>query len=161
MHLSPAHLAAFQGGSVESTALGQDLTQGSRYIEELFAADVLVIGAPMYNFGIPTQLKAWIDRVVVAGKTFKYTERGPEGLLPAGKKVFIATSSGGFYSGDSPAKILEHNESYLKGVLAHIGLKDVTVIRAEGVSISPEARQSAIENARHAIGELSTLKLAA
>ena len=141
--------------------LRQDLTQGGRYIEELFAADVLVIGAPMYNFGIPTQLKAWIDRVVVAGKTFRYTERGPEGLLPRGKKVFIATSSGGFYSGDSPAKILEHNESYLKGVLAHIGLKDVTVIRAEGVNISPEARQSAIENARRATGELSTLKLAA
>jgi len=115
----------------------------------------------MYNFGIPTQLKAWIDRVVVAGKTFRYTERGPEGLLPAGKKIFIATSSGGFYSGDDPAKVLEHNESYLKGVLAHIGLRDVTVIRAEGVNISAEARQSVIENARRAIGDLTTLKLAA
>ena len=122
---------------------------------------MLVIGAPMYNFGIPTQLKAWIDRVVVAGKTFRYTERGPEGLLPAGKKVFIATSSGGFYSGDNPAKVLEYNESYLKGVLAHIGLRDVTVIRAEGVNISAEARQSVIENARRAIGDLTTLKLAA
>jgi FMN-dependent NADH-azoreductase len=72
MHLSPAHLAAFQGGRVESAALGQDLAQGARYLDELIAADVLVIGAPMYNHSVPSQLKAWIDRVVVAGKTFRY-----------------------------------------------------------------------------------------
>jgi FMN-dependent NADH-azoreductase len=161
MHLSPAHLAAFQGEAVTSEALGRDLARGGRYIEELFAADVIVIGAPMYNFGIPTQLKSWIDRVVVAGKTFRYTAHGPEGLLPNGKRVYLATSSGGIYSGDSPAKVLEHNESYLKGVLAHIGLKDVTVIRAEGVSIGPEARETAIENAVRAIHELEAEKLAA
>ena len=161
MHLSPAHLAALQGSPVENTALGEDLTEGRRYMEELFEADILVIGAPMYNFGIPSQLKAWVDRVVVAGKTFRYTERGPEGLLPAGKKVFIAASSGGLYSGDSPAGVLEHSVSYLKGVLGHIGLKDVTVIRAEGVNMGPEARQSAIENARRAINGLYDLKLAA
>jgi FMN-dependent NADH-azoreductase len=161
MHLSPAHLAVLQGSPVENTALEQDLTEARRYMEELFDADVLVIGAPMYNFGIPSQLKAWVDRVVVAGKTFRYTERGPEGLLPAGRKVFIAASSGGLYSGDSPAAFLEHTVSYLKGVLGHIGLKDVTVIRAEGVNMGPEARQSAIENARRAINELYALKLAA
>jgi FMN-dependent NADH-azoreductase len=161
MHLSPAHLAAFQGGKVESAALGGDLARGARYLDELFAADVLVIGAPMYNFGVPSQLKAWIDRVVVAGKTFRYTERGPEGLLPAGKKVFIAASTGGVYSGDSPAKALEHSVSYLKGVFGHIGLKDVTVIGAEGVGISPAVRQDAIEKARRAIGEALTHKLAA
>jgi FMN-dependent NADH-azoreductase len=160
-HLSPAHLAAFQGGQVESAALGEDLARSAPYVDELFAADVLVIGAPMYNLGIPSQLKAWIDRVLVAGKTFRYTERGPEGLLPAGKKVFIAASSGGVYSGDSPAKFLEHSVSYLTGVLALIGLKDVTVIRAEGVNISPEARQDAIGKARRAIGESLTTKLAA
>jgi len=160
LHLSPAHLAAFQGAPVESAALGQDLAQGGRYLEELVAADVLVIGVPMYNFGIPTQLKAWIDRVVVAGKTFRYSERGPEGLL-TGKKVFLATSSGGFYSGDSPAKVLEHSESYLKAVLGHIGLKDVTVIRAEGVNIGPEARQAAFDKARRSIGELEPASLAA
>jgi FMN-dependent NADH-azoreductase len=161
MHLSPAHLAAFQGASVESAALGQDLAQGGRYLEELFAADVLVIGAPMYNFGIPTQLKAWIDRVLVAGKTFRYTEHGPEGLLPAGKKVYLATSSGGMYSGDSPARLLEHDESYLRAVLGHIGLKDVTVVRAEGVNISPDVRRTALDDARRAIREIYTHKLAA
>jgi FMN-dependent NADH-azoreductase len=160
-HLSPAHLAAFQGGQVESPALGQDLAQGARYLDELLAADVLVIGAPMYNHGIPSQLKAWIDRVVVAGKTFRYTERGPEGLLPAGMKVFIAASSGGLYSGDSPAKAFEHSVSHLTGVLAHMGLKDVTVIRAEGVAMGPEARQNAVEKAHRAIGESFTNRLAA
>jgi FMN-dependent NADH-azoreductase len=159
-HLSPAHLAAFQGVAVESAALQQDLAQGGRYLDELFAADVLVIGAPMYNFGISTQLKAWIDRVVVAGKTFRYTERGPEGLL-TGKKVFLVTSSGGFYSGDSPARVLEHNESYLRAVLGHIGLKDITVIRAEGVNISPDARKVAFDNARQAIGEIDSVRRAA
>jgi FMN-dependent NADH-azoreductase len=160
MHLSPAHLAAFQGGKVESAALAQDLARGARYLDELIAADVLVIGTPMYNHGVPSQLKAWIDRVVVAGKTFRYTERGPEGLLAAGKKVFVAASSGGLYSGDSPAKALDHSVSYLAGVLAHMGLKDVTVIRAEGVAMGPEARQTAFERARRAIGE-SLTRLAA
>jgi FMN-dependent NADH-azoreductase len=161
MHLSPAHLAVFQGAPVESAALGQDLAQGGRYLEELLAADVLVIGAPMYNFGIPTQLKAWFDRVLVAGKTFRYTERGPEGLLPASKKVYVVTSSGGIYSGDSPAKGFEHDESYLRAVLGHIGLKDVTVVRAEGVNISPDMRRTTLDDARRAIREIHTAKLAA
>ena len=161
MHLSPAHMAVFQGGAVESEALGQDLTLGAKYIDELIGADVVVIGLPMYNFGIPTQLKSWIDRVVVAGKTFRYTESGPEGLLPAGKKAFLAMSSGGFYSGESPAKFLEHTESYVQGVLAHMGLKDVTVFRAEGIGLGPEARQRAIEDALHGIDRFHSVKIAA
>ena len=161
MHLSPAHLAAFQGAPVEGAALGQDLAQGGRYLEELLAADVLVIGAPMYNFGIPSQLKAWFDRVLVAGKTFRYTERGPEGLLPASKKVYVVTSSGGIYSGDSPAKAFEHDESYLRAVLGHIGLKDVTVVRAEGVNISPDMRRATLDDARRTIRDIHTSRLAA
>jgi FMN-dependent NADH-azoreductase len=161
MHLSPAHLAAFQGAPVESEALGQDLALGAKYIDELIGADVLVIGVPMYNFNVPTQLKSWIDRVSVAGKTFRYTEKGPEGLLPAGKKAFLATSSGGFYSGESPAKFLEHTESYLRGVLAHLGLKDVTVFRAEGIGLGPDARKRAIDDALRAIDKFNTIKLAA
>jgi FMN-dependent NADH-azoreductase len=161
MHLSPAHLAAFQGAAVENDALGQDLALGAKYIEELISADVLVIGVPMYNFNVPTQLKSWIDRVSVAGKTFRYTEKGPEGLLPAGKKAFLATSSGGFYSGESPAKFLEHTESYLRGVLAHLGLKDVTVFRAEGIGLGPDARKRAIDDALRAIDKFNTIKLAA
>jgi FMN-dependent NADH-azoreductase len=161
MHLSPAHLAAFQGGAVTSEALGQDLALGARYMEELFAADVIVIGAPMYNHGVPTQLKSWIDRVVVAGKTFRYTATGPEGLLPAGKQVFLVASRGGIYSGDSPAKVLEHSESHLTAVLGLVGLKDVTVIRAEGIGMGPEARTRAIEGARREIGNLGEVRQAA
>ena len=161
MHLSPAHLAAFQGGPVTSDALGQDLALGGRYLEELFAADVLVIGAPMYNHSLPTQLKSWIDRIVVAGKTFRYTEHGPEGLLPAGKQVFVVASRGGIYSGESPAKALEHSESYLRGVLGLIGLKNVTVIPAEGIGLGPQARERAIEEARREIESLYQVKQAA
>lgn len=161
LHLSPAHLAAFQGRQPESAALGQDVAQGFQYLEELINADVVVIGAPMYNFGVPSQLKAWIDRVVVAGKTFRYSERGPEGLLSPTKKVYIAASTGGMYSGDSPAKALEHAVSYLKGVFGHIGLKDVTVIGAEGVNISPEVRQGALTKARRAIDVSLAARVAA
>ena len=161
LHLSPLHLVAFQGAPVESEVLAQDLALGGRYMEELFAADILVIGAPMYNFNVPTQLKSWIDRIVVAGRTFRYTEKGPEGLLPVGKKAFIAATSGGFYSGESPARFLEHTVSYLTGVLEHIGVKDVTVFRAEGIGLGPEARARAIDAALKAIDNLDAEKLAA
>jgi FMN-dependent NADH-azoreductase len=134
---------------------------GGQYLEELSSADVIVIGAPMYNHGLPTQLKAWIDRVAVAGKTFRYTEHGPEGLLSATTRVIIVSSKGGFYSGDSPAKHLEHSENHLKGVLALMGLKNVTVIRAEGIGLGPEARQRAIDNARREIAESTEAKKAA
>lgn len=161
MHISPAHLAAFLGGVVESTALREDLALGAQYLDELMGADVIVIGVPMYNHGIPTQLKSWIDRVVVAGKTFRYTENGPIGLLSPGKKAFLATSSGGFYSGESPAKFLEHTESYLRGVLAHMGLRDVTVFRAEGIGLGPDARKRAIDDALRSIDNFHSDKLAA
>jgi FMN-dependent NADH-azoreductase len=161
MHLSPAHLAVFQGGAVENDALGRDLALGVKHLDDLFAADVIVIGVPMYNHAIPTQLKSWIDRVAVAGKTFRYTEKGPEGLLSANKKVFLGTSSGGFYSGDSPAKALEHTESHMRGVLALMGLKDVTVFRAEGIGLGPDARKRAIEDALADIDKFHSTKLAA
>ena len=98
LHLSPAHLAVWQGGAVEDDLLGADLAKGGAYLEELFAADIIVIGAPMYNFSIPSQLKAWIDRVVIAGKTFRYGANGAEGLLSKNKRVFIASSRGNVYA---------------------------------------------------------------
>ena len=154
-HLSGAHLAAFQGAAVTDAALGADLAAGAAYIDDLFAADVIVIGAPMYNFSIPSQLKAWIDRVCVAGKTFKYGPNGPEGLLPSGKKAFIGVSRGGVYSGGGPAAFLEHQESYLKGVLGFIGVADVTVVRAEGLNLGPEAKEAAISDAKARIAALA------
>jgi FMN-dependent NADH-azoreductase len=150
LHLSPAHLAASQGGAVNDALLGADIKKGGGYLEELIAADIVVIGAPMYNFSIPSQLKAWIDRVVVAGKTFRYGANGAEGLL-SNKKVFIASSRGNVYAPGSPAAALEHHENYLTGVLGFIGLTDVTVVRAEGLAFGPEAREAAMLNARKSI----------
>jgi FMN-dependent NADH-azoreductase len=154
LHLSPAHLAAWQGVATDDAVLGADLAKGGSYLEELFAADIIVIGAPMYNFSIPSQLKAWIDRVVVAGKTFRYGANGPEGLLK-NKKVFIASSRGNVYTPGSPAAALEHHESYLIGVLSFIGLTDVTVVRAEGLAFGPEAKEAAMLKARANIAAMA------
>lgn len=115
----------------------------SSVLDEFLAADTIVIGAPMYNFTLPTQLKAWIDRIVIAGKTFRYTQAGPEGLA-SGKKVIIALTRGGIYSEGSPAAALEHLESYLRGIFNFIGI-DPEFVTADGLSISPERRLESIE----------------
>ena len=154
LHLSDAHMAVFQGGEVGNAALGQDLATGSAYIDDLFAADIIVIGAPMYNFTIPTQLKGWIDRVCVAGRTFQYGAHGPEGLVK-GKKVFVASARGGVYTGGSPVAGLDHQETYLLGVLAFIGLTDVTIIRAEGLALGEDAKTAAIAGAKTQIQALA------
>ena len=155
LHLSPLHLAAWQGQAVNDTQLGADLTKGAAYIQELFDADVIVIGAPMYNFSIPSQLKAWIDRVMVAGKTFRYSANGPEGLLSHEKRVFIASSRGNVYTPGAPAAPLEHHESYLTAILNFIGLTDITVVRAEGLAFGPEAREAALSQARRQIAAIA------
>ena len=155
LHLSSAHLAAWQGGGgVEDSSLGADLAKGGAYLDELLAADIIVIGAPMYNFSIPSQLKAWIDRVVVAGKTFRYGANGAEGLLK-NKKAFIASSRGNVYTPGSPAAALEHHESYLTGVLSFIGVTDLTVVRAEGLAFGPEAKEAAMSKARANIAAMA------
>ena len=123
-------------------------------LDEFMAADTVVIGAPMYNFTLPSQLKAWIDRILVAGTTFRYTADGPQGLA-GGKRVIIAVARGGFYDAGSPAAALEHLESYLRGVFNFIGI-DPEFVAADGLAIGPEQRDSAI---RQAIGD--TLRLAA
>lgn len=126
---------------------------GQAVMDEFLEADIVVIGAPMYNFGIPSQLKAWIDRVVVAGKTFHYTAAGPEGLA-GGKRVIIASSRGGVYS-TGPAAGLDFQENYLRAVLRFIGIDDVQFIRAEGVNMSAEHKVKAIASAHHSIGSLA------
>ena len=123
-------------------------------LDEFLAAEMVVIGAPMYNFTLPTQLKAWIDRIVVAGRTFSYTENGPEGLAK-GKRVIIALARGGIYDAGSPAAALEHLETYLRGVFNFIGVEPEFVV-AEGLNLSPDHRQRALEVA---MGE--TMRLAA
>jgi FMN-dependent NADH-azoreductase len=123
-------------------------------LDEFLAADTVVVGAPMYNFTLSTQLKAWIDRIMVAGKTFRYTENGPEGLA-GGKRVIIALARGGFYNQGSPAAALEHLESYLRGVFNFMGIEP-EFVAADGLAIGPEQRDRSI---KQALGE--TVRLAA
>lgn len=125
-----------------------------KLIDSLFAADVIVIGAPMYNFSIPSQLKAWIDRLAQARLTFKYTENGPVGLV-TGKKVYIASARGGVYSTSEGGRAMDFQEDYLKTVLGFMGMKDVTIVRAEGVGMGPEARAKAIAAAKEQIAGLA------
>ncbi|RKR31332.1 MULTISPECIES: FMN-dependent NADH-azoreductase [Paraburkholderia] len=154
--LSGDHVAVIRTGTAPiSPALGEDVSRGNAYIDELFSSDVIVIGAPMYNFSIAAQLKTWIDRIVVGGRTFRYTETGVQGLLPASKKVLIVSSRGGAYAGESPIAAYEHHESYLRTALGFIGLTDVTVIRAEGLSLGDEAKARAITEAKSQIAALS------
>jgi FMN-dependent NADH-azoreductase len=111
-------------------------------LDEFLGADPIVIGAPMYNFTLPTQLKAWLDRILVAGKTFRYTESGPEGLA-GGKRVIVALARGGFYDANSPAAALEHLETYLRGVFNFIGIEP-EFVAADGLAIGPEQREQSI-----------------
>lgn len=133
--------------------LAEDKPLFDEMINELKAADIVVIGAPMYNFTIPTQLKAWFDRVLQAGVTFNYTDNGPQGLL-TGKKAIIASGRGGVYSiGEAAA--FDHQEAYLKTVLAFIGITDVTVVRAEGLNMGDASRTEGLSKAKTQIAELA------
>jgi FMN-dependent NADH-azoreductase len=143
-HLSGAYLAG-------DAALQADIAAGGAAIAEFLAADIVVIGAAMYNFTIPSQLKAWVDRILVAGKTFHYTSKGAEGLA-GGKRVVLALSRGGIYAPGAPA---EHQESYLRTVFGFMGITDITTVCAEGVAYGPEQRAKALESALQAASALS------
>jgi FMN-dependent NADH-azoreductase len=145
-HLSGEHLAAVQGAVPEAASLQSDMAASAAALDEFLAADIVVIGAPMYNFGAPTQLKAWIDRILVAGKTFRYGAQGVEGLA-AGKRVIVAISRGGFYGDGTPAAAAEHLETHLRAVFGFIGITNPEIIIAEGVQMSPEQRAKAIGEA--------------
>ena len=134
------HLSAATLARTDAT----DAARSERAIEQLFATDVLVLGAPMYNFSIPSTLKAWIDRVAVAGRTFRYTAEGPEGLVK-GKRVILVLAQGGVHAEHGPS---EHHESYLKWMLGFLGMTDIEVVRAQGLAMGPEAREAALTAAR-------------
>jgi len=142
-HLEEAHLASFftpaENWTSENIAA---IKYSEDAIQEILDTDILVIGAPLYNFSIPSNLKAWIDHIVRKGITFKYDENGAEGLIK-GKKVYIALSSGGIYS-DGPMQPFDYAEPYLKFILTFIGLTDISVFRAEGSSI-PGMQDTALE----------------
>jgi FMN-dependent NADH-azoreductase len=151
-HLSGSHLAAAQGAA-PSAEVQADLAIGQAVLEEFLAADIVVLGAPMYNFTIPSQLKAWIDRIVVGGKTFKYGANGAEGLA-GNKRVIVAISRGGFYGAGTPTAALEHLESYLRGVFGFIGIRNPEIISADGIQVGPEHREKALAGALEAVTKL-------
>jgi len=138
---------------VATPAQKLELETGETILSEFLASDVVVIGAPMYNFSIPSQLKAWVDLICVAGKTFSYGAGGPKGLC-GGKKVILVSSRGGLYGPGSPAAGMDFQENYLKTVFGFIGVTDVTVIRAEGIGHGPDAAKAAIEAAHVEIAKL-------
>jgi len=149
-HLSGLHLAAAQGTPPTDIVVQRDIAAGQAVLDEFLAADIVVVGAPMYNFTIPSQLKAWIDRILVAGKTFKYGPQGAEGLA-GNKRVIVAISRGGFYGPGTPAAALEHLESYLRGVFGFIGVTNLEFISADGIQTGPAQREKALADALAAV----------
>src|SRR5260370_36706234 len=137
-HLSGPHLAAAQGTEAPAE-LQHDLALSQAVLDEFLAADIGVLGAPMYNFTLPSQLQAWIDRILVAGKTFKYGAQGAEGLA-GNKRVIVAISRGGFYGAGTPAAVGEHLETYLRWVFCFIGVTNPELISADGIQVRPEHR---------------------
>ena len=151
-HLTEATLAGVRGEpATEAEHAARALSDA--LIAELRAADTIVIGAPMYNFSIPTTLRAWFDHVLRAGETFSYSEAGPKGLL-AGKRVIVVESRGGLYS-EGPAQAIDFQEPYLRHLLGFIGLTDVTFVHAEKIGYGPEARDAAIAAATAALRQLA------
>lgn len=147
------HLTAF-------SLAGADPTEAARAkaaLDGFLAADIVVIGVPMYNFSIPSTLKAWIDRIAVAGKTFRYTANGPEGLA-GGKRVILAIAQGGVHAVGSAS---DFQESYLRFLFAFMGIPDIEVVRAQGVNLSPDARGRALDDALAALPEPDMLTRAA
>jgi FMN-dependent NADH-azoreductase len=150
-HLSGELLGAAQGGPEPlSAALRDDLSAGREALEEFLAADVVVVGAPMYNFSVPSQLKAWIDRLAVAGKTFRYTADGPVGLA-GGKKVIVASTRGGLFGPGTANAAIDFQEPYLRTIFGFFGITDVAFVRAEGLALSPDSRAAAMAEAERQI----------
>lgn len=149
-HLTPDTVGTVRGADPVTPAQIEARALADSLIAELKDADVLVIGAPMYNFAIPTGLKAWFDHVLRAGVTFKYSEAGPEGLV-TGKKAIVVLSRGGLYS-DGPMAAFDNQEPHLRTMLGFMGVTDVTFVRAEKLGFGPDAVEQAMGDARDLIG---------
>ncbi|KPF71153.1 FMN-dependent NADH-azoreductase [Bosea sp. AAP35] len=152
-HLDADSTAAIRGAEPANPAQAAAKQLSDTLVAELKAADVIVIGAPMYNFGIPSTLKAWFDHVLRAGVTFKYGEAGPEGLL-TGKRAIVVESRGGLYS-SGPAQPMDSQEPHLRTLLRFIGIADITFVRAEKLGFGPEARQQAINDAQAELAKVA------
>lgn len=156
-HLSADALGFRTGQAAATEAQRRENALSEALVTQFLAADVVVIGAPLYNFTIPTQLKAWIDRVAQAGRTFTYTAQGPQGLA-GGKTVIVALTRGGVYSTSDAGRALEHQESYLQTVMGFFGITDVRFVRAEGVAMGPDAKAQALATAAGEIAAHTSAK---
>jgi len=145
-HLDSGSLAAVRPDIVANGAADVAAEKGAAVLEEFLGADIVVIGAPMYNFTIASQLKAWVDRIIIGGKTFRYTEAGVKGLA-GGKKVIIASSRGGLYMPGMPQAANDFQETYLRAILGFVGIEDIEIVRAEGLALGPEQRETAMRAA--------------
>jgi FMN-dependent NADH-azoreductase len=145
-HLDNRLLAAAQPGSNADAVTRADAEKDAAVLTEFLGADIVVIGAPMYNFAISSQLKAWLDRIIVKGQTFAYSETGPRGLV-GDKTVIIASTRGGIYAPDTPGEANDFHETHLRAVLGFIGIQDIRIVRAEGIAYGPEQRNAAMRDA--------------
>jgi FMN-dependent NADH-azoreductase len=153
-HIDAATLAAwFTPAEKRDADTARQAMLSDALIDELADADVVVIGAPMHNFSTPSGLKTWIDHVARAGRTFKYSESGPKGLL-TDKPVYIVSTRGGVYSAGSGGEVADFQEAQLVHVLRFMGLTDVTVIRAEKLAFGPDAASASIADAERQVDEI-------
>jgi FMN-dependent NADH-azoreductase len=162
-HLDSRRLPTVRPANAPEGAVGIPDSEGASALDEFLTAEIVVIGAPMYNFAVPSQLKAWIDRILIAGKTFRYSEAGAVGLA-GGKRVIIASSRGGLYAPGMPFEANDFQEKYLRAVFAFIGIEDFEIVRAEGLAFGPEQREAAIgaalASASSAVTRLATRQAA-
>ncbi len=150
-HLSGEVLGAARAAAEElHPDLRRDLAEGHAALEEFLAAEVVVVGAPMYNFTVPSQLKAWIDRLAIAGKTFRYTADGPVGLA-GGKKIVVASTRGSRYGDGSANAAIDFQEPYLRALFGFFGITDIEFVRAEGLGLGADQKQAAIDAAERQI----------
>jgi FMN-dependent NADH-azoreductase len=152
-HLDSRLLAAVRPDIAANGTADVAAEKGAAVLEEFLGADIVVIGAPMYNFTIASQLKAWFDRIIIGGKTFRYTEAGAKGLT-GGKKVIIASARGGLYMPGTPQAANDFQETYLRAILGFIGIEEIEIVRAEGLALGSEQRETSM---RAALASLSSI----
>jgi FMN-dependent NADH-azoreductase len=153
-HLSGRLLPTIRPDPSHPGAATAKTDEAAAVLQEFLDADIVVIGAPMYNFTVSTQLKAWIDRILIAGKTFSYSEAGAKGLA-GGKRVIVASSRGGLYAPGTPSEANDFHEPYLGAVFRFIGVETIEIVRAEGLAYGPDQREAALSAALDSIPSLA------
>lgn len=151
-HLVPARMPAF-AGNTDTPEAAETAAQSQAVIDEVLAADLIVIASPMYNFGITSTLKAWFDHLLRAGQTFRYSAEGPVGLVTDKRAILVEARGGDYTSG--PSKAYDQQEPHLKTMLNFIGITDLTFVRALNLAISPESKEKGVADALNQAREVA------